>query len=136
LNNNKTRDISMKRIIIISGILLTGCANLLTKDNVKYASNRGLCDIAAGYGFASEETKAIASDELIRRGTFNDCIEQPRAVSSSSNADTNAALMQWGSQMMQQSQPRALIATPPAPPAPTRTNCVTYANGMTSCNTW
>jgi hypothetical protein len=47
--------------------------------------------------------------------------------------EASAALMNWGAQMSAQSQPRALISAPPAY-QPTRTNCVQFANGYTSCN--
>jgi hypothetical protein len=49
--------------------------------------------------------------------------------------EASAALMQWGAQMSAQSQPRALISAPPAY-QPMRTNCVQFANGYTSCNSF
>lgn len=135
----------MKKIIIISGVLLTGCA-AITKEDAQYASDAKVCSIADS-NYSSTEEKKWAYQEITKRDIHDKCSELASAdFYSKQNINdqgigfnptpASAALMQFGAQMMQQSQPRALIAAPPAPPAPTRTNCVTYANGMTSCNTW
>jgi hypothetical protein len=133
----------MKKIIIIFGVVLTGCA-AITKEEAK------VCSIAYS-NYSSNEEKKWAYQEITKRDIHDKCSELASAIfyrqnninsGTESNSgtgispDASAALLQFGAQMMQQSQPRALIAAPPAPPAPIRTNCVTYANGMTSCNTW
>jgi hypothetical protein len=115
----------MKKLIIISGILLTGCA-ALTKENAQYASDVKVCNIADSNYSSNDEKKwayqeitkrnihdkcsELASDNFYRQNNINSGTGSNSETGTSSNA--SAALLQFGAQMLQQSQPRALVSPP------------------------